>query len=143
VANEITVQSSLRINKGKLSYQSLPQSFQASLTATNGPSPGVITASTIGTDVSFTQLVQPGMCRIMNLDLINFITVGIYDTQVNEFYPLMELLPGESYVFRISRWLGREMSGAVAGTGTVGPTTRIRVKANLLSCYTLVEAFDS
>jgi hypothetical protein len=145
MANEITVQSSLRINKGKLSYQSLPQSFQADMAATtpNGPSPSAISASLIGTDVSFAQLTTPGMCRIMNLDSTNYVEVGAYDAGAGEFYPLFEILPGQSYVFRLSRWLGKEMSGTLPGTGTVGGGVSLRIKATVAPCKVLVEAFEA
>jgi hypothetical protein len=56
------------------------------------------------------------------------------------FYPLIELLPGESYVFRLSRNIQEQYAGT--GTGTTAPDNRLRIKANGASCVVLVEAFE-
>ncbi len=145
MSNEATIQSYLTIRKGTspvtLNYTSQPAQFRADVTGTKGPSPGAITCTTGGTDISFTQLTQPALCRIMNMDDTNFITVGIWDPDSSLFYPLMELLPGETYVIRLSRDVGEEYQGSGTGTGTANNT--LRIKANTASCVVLIEAFES
>lgn len=143
MADEATLTVSLRIAKGNLIYQSFPQAFTADMTGTKGPTPGAITATTVGTLVDLSQLTQPGLCRLMNLDASNYVTVGMYDPQTLKFYPLLELLPGETFPLRLSRDLAEEY-GTSPGTGTTGQANnRLMVRANAASCVVLVEAFES
>jgi hypothetical protein len=137
MASEARITTSLQIKKGNLFYQNQPQAFIADMEGDKGPSPGAITVGTAGTDVDFSELAQPGLCRIMNLDEANFVTFGIWD---GEFHPLGELLPGESYVLRISRELGSEFG---VGTGTSGSGNTLRFKADTAACDVLVEAFEA
>lgn len=140
MADEIQVLSGLVIRKGNLNYQSLPNTFTADLTGSIGPTPGAIVVDTLGVDVSFAQLTTPGVCRIMNIDDTNYVEWGVYDPETDVFYPVGELLPGESYVFRLTRNFGEEYAGT--GTGTTSPTNRFRVKANTAQCVVVVEAFE-
>lgn len=135
-----TVQSRLQINNGKLVYVSQPQSFNPTVTGVNGPTPGTVSIPTTGTDISFIQLdSMGGLCRIMNIDSTNFITVGVRDSNTNVFYPLTELLPGESYIFRLSRKLGKDE----VGTGTFsGSNVKMHAIADTAKAILLVEAFD-
>jgi len=106
-----------------------------------GPTPGQITCTTTGTNVDLSVLATPGLCRIQNLDGTNFVTVGIWDPETEVFYPLLELLAGESYALRLSRDLAWEFA---TGTGTIGPETNtLRIKADTASCDVLVEAFEA
>jgi hypothetical protein len=139
VADEAIVTSQLIITKGHLSYQSLPGSFTADVDGTNGPTPGAVTATVAGTVVSLAQLENPGLCRVLNLDPTNFVTVGVDDGL--RFFPLMELLPSESYVFRLSRYLNEEFTDT--GTGTNADVNYLMVKANAADCVVVVEAFES
>lgn len=147
MSNEARIRSGLQILKRNatgdrtlLDYQARPESFAADVTGTKGPVPGAITCTTAGTDISFSELTTPGLCRIMNLDSNNYVEVGIWEPTGSIFYPLMELLPGESYVIRLSRNLQEQYAGT--GTGTTAPTNTVRVKANAASCVVLVEAFE-
>jgi hypothetical protein len=140
-----TIGSNLSISQGNTNYQSRPQSFTADISGLAGPTPGAISAATSFTIVSLTQITSaggvPGLCRIMNLDQTNFVEVGIYDSGHSSFYPLMELLPGETYVFRLSRYLGEEMD-TTPGTGTSSTATvSLAIKADVAACQVLVEAF--
>ena len=138
MADEAQIRSSLQITKGKLEYRSNPTAFTADVSVADGPTPGTIAVSTAGVDVDLSQLSTPGFCRVMNLDSTNFVSLGIWDGAT--FYPLLELLPGESFVMRIARDLGEEYG---VGTGTTGAAVNtMRLKANTDSCNVTVEAFE-
>jgi len=129
MANEARVTSGINISKGYLVYDAKPASFVAAVAGVKGPTPGQLAVSTSGTDVSFAQLASPGgLCRLMNLDATNYVTYGIWTGAT--FCQLGELLPGESYVLRLSRGLGD------------GAGHTLRLKANAAACNCLVEAFD-
>lgn len=133
MANEARIHSSLQINKGNLKPRSSPTVFTATVTGTNGPTPGAIAVSTSGVNVDFSALTTPGFCRIANLDATNYVTWGIYDGVY--FFPMGEILPGEFYVIRLSRSLGGESPGT--GTGN-----RFRLVANTSACKVQVEAYE-
>lgn len=141
MANEATVRTSLQIRTGNITYQSQPSAFQADVAGAKGPTPGAFTVTTLGTDCDLSELSQAGLCRIQNLDETNYVEYGIFDPQTNLFYPLGELLPGESYVLRLSRNILEEYVGT--GTGTTGPTNTFRFKSNTAECDVLVEAFEA
>ena len=93
-----------------------------------------------GTDVDFSELTIPGLCRLMNLDATNFIEFGIWDPEGGVFYPLGEIGPGKTYTIKLSRNLQEEFG---TGTGTTGAdTNRLRIKADTAACNVLVEAFE-
>lgn len=144
--NEISVRTSLYIKNGSLNYQNKPTSFQANMAGTAGPTPGAITVTSGGTKIDLSQLdTLGGMCRVMNLDATYNIEVGVYEISSGKFFPLMLLLPGETYVFRLSDRLSREFIDT--GTGSVGNTTYFWAKVagphGTPSCKLLVEAFDA
>lgn len=146
MVDEATIRTSLRIRKitGDLTlmdYQSGPTDFRADVSGTKGPTPGAVAVSVVGTDVDLSELTTPGLCRIMNQDPTNYVTVGIFDTSATEFYPLMELLPGESYVIRLSRHVETEVE-APGTSGTYAGATTLRIRANAAPCSVLVEAFE-
>jgi|SRR3990172_8925374 len=140
MADEGYVLASLRINAGNLSYQSQPQGFSADVAGAKGPVPGAITVATTGTNVDLSELTTPGLCRIANLDETNFVSYGANDPDTDTFYPIGELLPGESYVLRLSRNLSAEYG---TGTGTIGPDTNtLHFRADTAAVVVLVEAFE-
>lgn len=141
MANEATIQTSLQIVKGSKQYRSIPSSFRADVSGSGGPTPGAILVSTAGTDVDLTQLTSPGLCRIQNTDAGNYVEVGVWNPDQSEFYPLMRILPGESYVLRLSPQINKEYSGV--GTGTTAEHNTLRIKAANQPCVVIVEAFDS
>ncbi len=133
------VQTSLQILKGYLDYQGRPTVFTGDFIGTaKGPVPGALTVPITGLRVNFGELTTPGLCRILNTDATNFVTVGIYDT--SKFYPLMELGPGESYVIRLSRYLNQEFVGT--GTGTNADVNQFMLFADTAYCIVVVEAFQ-
>ena len=141
MSDEIQVRASLQIRAGQLIFQSNPTGFNADMATAvpNGPTPGSLSVPLAGINVDLSQLTTPGMCFLYNVgtgdtdtdDLGNsFVEYGMFDptTAVHEFIPLGEILPGEGYVLRLSRFLGHEM-GTTAGTGTTGQNSVLRLKA--------------
>lgn len=139
MSNEARVSSSLTIRTGNLTYQSQPTSFTTNVAGVGGPTPGMITADTDGTNVDFSALVNLGLCRIQNLDETNFVTVGLYDG--SNFLALMDFMPGESFIFRLSQYLGTEFAGT--GTGTTATPIHLRIIADTTACKVIVEAFEN
>jgi len=140
MSDEAQIRASLQINSGNLSYQSQPTAFNADVAGSKGPVPGAFAATVEGTDIDLSELTTPGLCRVQNLDDTNFVTVGVWDVSATEFYPLLELLPGETFVFRLSRHVGAEVEAP--GTGTYAGATNLRVRADTAACNVLVEAFE-
>ena len=142
MADEAQIRSSLQIAKDSLEYRGQPTVFNADVSGTKGPTPGAITVSAAGTDVDLSALTTPGLCRIQNLEADggNYVTYGIWDPEGGKFYPLGELLPGESYVLRLARDIEAEYG---TGGGTTGsPVNKLRFKANTAALVVLVEAFE-
>jgi hypothetical protein len=144
MANEIRVQVSLQISQGNNSYQSKPTSFQANMAGIIGPTPGAITVSKVGTIVNLSQIVVPGgVCLIQNLDPVAYLEYGVYVPGLTDFLPLGEILAGEIYLLRLSRWLGQEL-GTGSGTHEVGSGLTLQLKAiDVESLVAIVSAFDA
>lgn len=140
MADEATLRNSLQIRVGNVSYNSQPSGFTADVTGSKGPCPGAFAVSTDGTDVDLSELSSPGLCRLMNLDATNYVEWGIWEPLISHFYALGRILPGESYVIRLSPNVGQEYG---TGTGTEGAVNTFRFKANTAACNVLVEAFES
>lgn len=139
MANEARLQISLQIAADNVQYNSLPTSFTATVTGRKGPTPGALTVPVAGVNVDLSQLTVPGLCRLQNQDATNFVTVGIYDEATNRFHPIEEILPGESYVVRLSRELGYEYGTA----GTAADRDHLHLRASIAPCVVLVEAFEA
>ncbi len=145
MADEATVRSSLQVLKKSgttelINHSTKPTTFKADVAGTKGPVPGAIDVTVEGTSIDFSELTTPGLCRIMNQDATNFVTYGIWDPEGSTFYPLGEILPGETYVLRLSRDMQWELG---TGTGTTGAeTNRLRFKADTATVSVLVEAFE-
>lgn len=146
MSDEATVINSLAIrvtdgsNNVLLDYQSRPTNFRADVSGARGPTPGLVLATTGGTNVDLSLLGTPGLAFFWNLDSTNYVTYGRWDETNSVFYPFGELLPNEGVVLRLSRDIETEY----AGTGTVegGDTTTLRFKANTASVYVRVEVFE-
>lgn len=141
MANEISVQSSLRVTADNVQWNGRPVSFQADMTGRIGPTPGSVIVPTAGVEISLAQLTQPGMVQFTNQDETNYVEVGIREPATGYFYPFLELLPGESYVMRFSRNLLEEYQGT--GTATSAPTNQLWAKANSDSVSLFVGAFET
>lgn len=141
MANELVITAGLTANKGNLHYASQNNGFQADMSGTKGPSPGAISVSIEGTDVEFSQLTDPGWCRMINLDSTNYVEFGIWDPENSKFFPIGILRPGKVALFEISPNLQEEFN---TGTGTTGANTnRLRLRANGAPCNVIVDAFES
>lgn len=148
MSGEAQMQVSLQITKddtaGILNYRSYPTQFTADVSGALGPTPGAFIASITGTDVDLTQLTVPGLCKITNQDDTNYVTYGIHEESTNQFYPLGEVLAGEFYIFRLSRWLGLEWAEPGTGTGTaLGSNNKLMIRASTAPVVVLVEAFEA
>lgn len=147
MADEARIQASLQIRKTNtdgdmiiLQYQGQPTAFTADVTGTKGPVPGAISVAIGGTAVDFSELTDPGFCRLMNLDETNFVEWGIREPATGYFYPIGEIGPGETYVIKLSRNLLEEYTGS--GTATGPATNEFYMKADTAACNVLVEAFE-
>lgn len=146
MSNEARVTSVLTIQKRdsttgllQIDYRHGGGSFTADVDGLLGPTPGAFLVSVSGTDVDLSRLTTPGLARIQNMDVTNYVEWGPYDPDTDVFYPIGELLPGESYVLRLNRFLNRESTG----TGTLpGYNSVLRFRANTASVRVSVEAFD-
>lgn len=143
MSKEIRITVSLRVRKTENSVviidDSLSASFTADMTGTKGPSPGAFTAGLTGTDVDLSALTTPGAAWFENQDGTNFVTWGIYDPETSAFYALGELLPGERYPIRLSRYLKQEFTG----TGTSSSTARLRFMADTAPVDVAVKAYEA
>jgi hypothetical protein len=141
MADEATIRVSLQIRIGDRLYQSQPTAFTADVATESAGSPGDVTVTPQGVEVDLSQLDNPSLYIIQNLDDENIITVGIWDPQVGRFYPFHDILPGEIYPGRFSRHLREEYG---TGTGTVGgsQTNSLMFRSDISSCRILLHAFE-
>ena len=117
MANEITFQAYLQIAKdGQVIYMSPNQSFLVDMTGKKGPAPGAITVPVDGVLIPLTAFTVPGVGEIRNLDITNYIEVGLSDGV--EFYPMLEVGPEEHYPIKLSRNILKAY-GTGSGTGTL------------------------
>lgn len=143
MANEITVQMGLTINKGVLQSRSPSPGFSADMTGAKGPTPGAITVTTTGTDVDLSQLTSPGWVEMKNLDSVNPVLWGIYDPETDVYTPVGVLAPNGKggALFEFAPGFGEEYANAT-GTGTTGPTNRLRLRSQNASCDVQIFAFE-
>lgn len=140
MADEITIRTSIRVRKGNLNYAPPSAIFSEDISDDKGPTPGFLTISTDGENVTFGELVTPGRVQIQNLDDTNYVEFGIHDGTL--FHALGEILPGTEVTFRFSRNLGEEATVA-PGTGTTAPVNYFFIKANTAPCGVNVFAFEA
>lgn len=142
MSNEARIQSSLQIKVDNVDYQSRPTAFQADVSVGRGPTPGtVLVDSSTATAISLSVLTTPGLCKIHNLSETGYVVVGIHDG--TSFFPCMEFLAGECFVFRLPRHLGDEF----VGSGTPSDVNTLRALSfggdqDGGDSYVCVEAFE-
>src|SRR5262245_58703717 len=142
MAGEATVMSSLQLRKGKVNWRTPNSSFRATIVGNaKGPVPGAITVPTSGINIDLSGLTTPGLCEITNYDASNYVEYGIRDPDSGRFFPIHEILPGETYVVRLSRNLRQEYTGTGTGTGPANNT--FHFKANGDDCDVFIGAFES
>jgi len=140
MANEISISTTIRIKKGNLNYSPPAARFTEDLSDDKGPTPGFLTISVDGENVTFGELATPGRVRIQNLDPDNYVEFGVHDGSL--FHPLGEVLPGTEATFRFSRNLGEELTVA-PGTGSTAPVNYFFIKADTAPCGVIVDAFEA
>lgn len=145
MANEAQIRVSLRIRKtsGSLVLIDYPgnANFLGDVPSTKGPAPGAFTVTTAGTDVDFSQLTQPGLAMLRNLDTTNYVEYGIRDPATRVFYPIGEILPGEGWPIRFTRNLLEDYFPST-GTGTTGQINKVHFKAHRAPVVVSVECFE-
>ncbi len=143
MAREATVGCGLRIRLDNIDYRAYPTQFTPDVDEGTGPVPGEVLVGSHGLDIDLSLLTTPGLCRIQNRALTGYIIVGINDG--SRFYPMLELLPGESYVMRLYRSIGVEFTGS--GTGTPSDVNQLHIRAHgdteaeVTTARVLVEVF--
>lgn len=141
MANEIRLQLSLQINKGNLVYSTPSTAFLADMDGDpKAPTPGHVRISEQGTDISFAGLTRPGWCYIKNLDSVNYVQFGVYNTDQSEFYPLIRLYPGEHCIIPLDPEINEEYAGT--GTGTTGQLNTFRGLAQTSPVNVWIDAFE-
>lgn len=134
MANEATIRSGFSIRKTDSSgtrvlvnHNTLPSAFVADVVGAKGPVPGAVEVTASPTAIDLSGLDTPGLCRVMNQDETNRISVTVS----------MELLPGESFVFRLNSDYG------TLGTGTPTSVTDFVAETDPgVTASLLVEAFE-
>jgi hypothetical protein len=140
MANEFDIRVSVGLRNGNTDFQSRPNAFKADQENVGGPTPGQILVSTDGTDVDLSELTTPGIAWLQNLSEDYYVEVGIWDATAGVFYPFAELLPGEFYPLRLSRYIQQEFSGT--GTADTLSSSRLRFKAIGGACKVTALVFE-
>lgn len=142
MANEIQVHSALNITlaPGSTSqqYRSQPTTMTDDVETVAGPVPGYQVIGTTPETIDLSALgvgVDPGWCRIQNLDITNFVLVGIWDGAA--FLPMIELEAEQWVVMKLYRDLGKEFSG----TGSSSPGNLLAMMANTAECKVKIEVY--
>lgn len=126
MAREASISYQFNLKKGNLSYSNR-RSFRVDVTGTIGPLPGGVTIPKTGRIIDFQGfIVEPGLCEVANFDETYSFEVGIFDLQINVFYPLMEVGPGEWWPFKLTRNLLEQYNDT--GTGTSSPENKLMLK---------------
>jgi len=138
MAEEATFNSSFTLVKDNVNYRAYPTSFKVDVDGDGkGPTPGAVTATTEGVDVSLSELTTPGVCRIRNLGS-NTVHYGIHDG--SNFFPFGEVRAGCHADFVFSSMFGDSL--ASTGTADEGDVT-LRVLAENADTDVTVEAFEA
>lgn len=118
MANEITIQASIRVQNGNLRDEFNVGTKTFNQNAAGGPTPGYVTIGTTEETVSFPELSTRGYCAIQNLDATNFIefggSTGVY---------MCRLKAGEVAIFRLNN-------------------TNLFMRANTAACKVLIKAYE-
>src|SRR5262245_7127288 len=139
MAGEVNVQAALSVRKSTdsgiplIDYQGRPGTFRGDMDGSIGPTPGALVVTTAGVDISLSVIsgagLDPGYGFVANYDTTNYIKVGISDG--SRFFSMLEVGPGEQYVYKLDRELGWTYS-STTGTGTIpggGGTYKLHAKA--------------
>lgn len=121
MANEITVQSSLRVVNSNLNFTFAPPALSVTQTAVGGPTPGYLTVGTSEESTAFAELSTLGWFMMQNLDATNYVQWG----------------------FSTGVYGGRMRAGETAGPFRLEPGTTLYLKANTAACKVVAYALES
>jgi hypothetical protein len=120
MANEITVQNSLRVLNGNLNFVHAPPALSVTQTGVGGPTPGYVTIGTSEESIAFGELSTLGWLIMQNLDATNYVewgfATGVYGGRMRA---------GETAQFRLN------------------PGSTLYLKANTAACKVVVYALES
>jgi hypothetical protein len=120
MANEITLNVSMRVLNGAMLEQIQPGTISIDQAAVGGPSPGYVTIGTSEESVTLSELSTLGYCFIQNLGPTNYVEWGFATTVYGG-----RLKAGEIAVFRFN------------------PGAALFMKANTAACKVIVKAFEN
>lgn len=119
MADEITINASLQVLNGNLSFARSTGSKTYDQAAIGGPTPGMVDIGITEESVSFSELSTVGWCLMENLDSTNFVEWG-FSTAVYGG----RLEPGEVALFRLN------------------PSTTLYLKADTAACKVTIYALE-
>lgn len=140
MANEIQVRASVSVRLGNLKYQSPQPAWTAALTTAIGPTPGAVTIPLEGRDFFFEELTSPGIAVFTNIDATNFVRFGLYILDLDRFFPIGRIYPGESFPFRFDPDLFQAFLGS--GTSAEDGEAYFRFKADTAPVVVQIDAFE-
>jgi len=120
MADEITINASIRVQKGNLDFQYQPGAYTVDMTGTGGPTPGYVTVGTTEESIAFSELGTQGWLMLKNLDSTNYVRWG----------------------FSTGVYGGRLEAGETAGPFRLNPGSTLFLIANTAACKCLVYGFE-
>lgn len=143
MADEVQVSVSMRVMFANSAPYQRQWSNSRDLTLNDGgPTPGLLTATTTGVQITLSALTNPSVCWIQNYSTTYRLLVGLKDTSAGTFLPMLELDPLEAWPIPLARMIGSELPGGSAGTGTAGSGCVLWAKGVDGSVKFSAEAFD-
>lgn len=140
MADEVQINVGMNVNVPNTAPYRRQFQFQRDHSSYQGPTPGYLTATVTGIEVSLALLTNPSVAWVQNLSTLYRIVIGIKDTSSGIFYPLLELDPLESWPLPLARMIGDELTGG-SGSGTAGSGGVLWVKSITGSADFVFEAF--
>lgn len=122
MADEITINASIRVRNGNLRADINPGSLQIDQAAARGPAPGSVNVGTSEEAIGFGELATLGLLMIHNLDATNFVDFG--PESGGAMVAAVRVKPGEVALFRMV------------------PGTTYRAKADTAACNVVFSGFN-
>jgi len=120
MANEITLNLKMQVEKSFLSHSENPGVLSVDMSGSNAIG-GVQTIGTTAEAITITDVSTPGYAYFRNTDSTNFVEIG---TGTGSFVPFAKLKKGEACIMRLS---------------TTAPTARANTAALTLQFYILAD----
>ena len=120
MANEITLNLKMQVEKSFLSHSENPGVLSVDMNGSNATG-GVQTIGTTAETITITDVATPGYAYFRNTDSTNFVEIG---TGTGSFVPFAKLKKGEACIVRL---------------GTTAPTARANTAALTLQFYILAD----